>query len=563
GNVCRNRADGEVCSEGVCLNGVCGTADLCADVVCEECKTCNSDTGECEAVTNGTECTTGTCQSGVCKCAKNANCGAGKYCADSNSSCSKRTPNQCQPLDLKPVTITLDDGTKETWYVSNDKMSWWDAALACQSIGFTMAEVTDLVGSWTGSYGTHERQVRAEKLYDALSDIGYYHVWTKNLYSSCYAFDVNLADGWVFEYIYSRSEKAYLALCTNITCENGVCGCSDNADCGANAYCADANTSCTTAAPYQCKAVDLDPVTITLDDGTKETWYVSNSGISWWDAQNACEKKGKTMITVNQLIDSWDGTAGYKTLSDRAVKLKSKISDEYIWTSNQSDSCHAFRVILPYAHVSSSSRNNNTSDVSLTFCQNPSEDVICGECKKMNTSTGACEAIADGTACSDGVCTSGVCDLCTNVTCSCSTNDDCRINGFCADANSSCTSRTPTQCRSLIGYFARKTITLSDNTTETWYVSNGEVSWWDAQSACNKIGKTMVTVNELIDNWNGTTGTKTRTERAQKLNDAIGGYYVWTSDIYPSSSCYAFVVNLSNGHVGSADRSRDTLALCH
>ncbi|MGN1063326.1 MAG: hypothetical protein ACI4QM_03270, partial [Alphaproteobacteria bacterium] len=148
---------------------------------------------------------------------------------------------------------------------------------------------------------------------------------------------------------------------------------------------------------------------------------------------------------------------------------------------------------------------------------------------------------------------------------SCSNGEACGSGFFCKDSNSnrSC-SRIPTQCTSLNGYFVRKTITLSDNTTETWYVSKRTVSWWDAEAACKASGLTMVTVNELVSGWSSPSeGTFTLTERAQKLNDAIGVYsYVWTSDDY--DSCNAFRVDLSGDSVYYVYRYfADYLALCH
>ncbi|MGN1063030.1 MAG: hypothetical protein ACI4QM_01750, partial [Alphaproteobacteria bacterium] len=146
----------------------------------------------------------------------------------------------------------------------------------------------------------------------------------------------------------------------------------------------------------------------------------------------------------------------------------------------------------------------------------------------------------------------------------CSSNSDCATNFFCADTNKSCESAHPSICQKL--NFARRTITVN-GTSEIWYISSGFMSWWDAQSACNKIGKTMVTVDELVSGWSSLSiGYFTRTERAQKLYDAFGYGWVWTSDIRPSDSCYAyaFSVDLSNGGVGYGGRNGGgDLALCH
>ncbi|MGN1063500.1 MAG: hypothetical protein ACI4QM_04185, partial [Alphaproteobacteria bacterium] len=187
-----------------------------------------------------------------------------------------------------------------------------------------------------------------------------------------------------------------------------------------------------------------------------------------------------------------------------------------------------------------------------------SSDDQCPECQ-LCSSYGECDSYQpNGTACTGGTCSYGKC-----VAGECSSNSDCSGDFFCAGTNISCTQVHPGICQKL--NFTRRTITVN-GTSEIWYMSSGPMSWWDVQSACNKIGKTMVTVDELIDNWNGTTGTKTRTERAQKLSDAIGGDpYVWTSDIDPSNSCNAFSVDLSNGNVNSSYYRSGYfgLALCH
>ncbi|MGN1063412.1 MAG: hypothetical protein ACI4QM_03720, partial [Alphaproteobacteria bacterium] len=181
------------------------------------------------------------------------------------------------------------------------------------------------------------------------------------------------------------------------------------------------------------------------------------------------------------------------------------------------------------------------------------------ECINCNSS-GTCVG-SYGNSCTDddtgaaGVCSLGYCRIGE-----CNTNADCGTGYFCADQISSCYTETkPGKCQKLD--FLSRSITVNGS-TETWYVSNRWMSWWDAQSACDKMGKTMVTVGELVSGWSGSsTGTFTRTERAQKLNDAIGGHYVWTSN--DSSSCYVFYVGLSDGYVGNCVRHSVGLALCH
>ncbi|MGN1063646.1 MAG: hypothetical protein ACI4QM_04925, partial [Alphaproteobacteria bacterium] len=155
----------------------------------------------------------------------------------------------------------------------------------------------------------------------------------------------------------------------------------------------------------------------------------------------------------------------------------------------------------------------------------------------------------DGTSCTGGRCSNGEC-----VAGGCSSNSDCTADFFCADTNESCESAHPSICQKI--NFTRRTITVND-TSETWYMSSAPMTWWDARSACEKIGKTMATVNELVS------GYYTRTERAQKLYAAIGGSnpIVWTLD--NDDSCYAFYVALSDGGASNVYRNVVFLALCH
>ncbi|MGN1063688.1 MAG: Tfp pilus assembly protein FimT/FimU, partial [Alphaproteobacteria bacterium] len=194
-------------------------------------------------------------------------------------------------------------------------------------------------------------------------------------------------------------------------------------------------------------------------------------------------------------------------------------------------------------------------------CSSVSE---CGDSECM-ACDGACYAINSGNSCTDD--DTGVAGICYNGSCQigeCNTNSDCDAGYFCGDQNLRSTSETkPGKCQKLD--FLSRSITVN-NSTETWYMSRYAMSWWDAQSACERLGKTMVTVNDLVSGWSSPShGTFTRTERAQKLYDAIGNApLVLTSDIY-SDSCCAFTVDLSDGfvyHIGRADYI-STLALCH
>ncbi|MGN1063206.1 MAG: type II secretion system protein [Alphaproteobacteria bacterium] len=181
-------------------------------------------------------------------------------------------------------------------------------------------------------------------------------------------------------------------------------------------------------------------------------------------------------------------------------------------------------------------------------------DDQCPECRLCNGRECSSNQ-PNGTSCTGGTCSNGEC-----VAGECSSNSDCAADFFCADTNESCESAHPSICQKM--NFTRRTITLND-TSEVWYMSSGGMTWWDAQSACERLGKTMVTVDELVSDWSSpSTGGFTPTDRAQKLYDAFDSGAVWTSD--DNGSCDAFYVGLSSGNVRNYNRvGYILLALCH
>ncbi|MBQ9738029.1 MAG: hypothetical protein IJV75_00740 [Alphaproteobacteria bacterium] len=93
---------------------------------------------------------------------------------------------------------------------------------------------------------------------------------------------------------------------TEPPCKSDNCPCTSNDECNANQYCATTAPSCTEAFPSGtsgiCKSLDFDEYTITID-GVIETWYLSHNGISYWEAQLACQRFGR-MVKYSDLIDA-------------------------------------------------------------------------------------------------------------------------------------------------------------------------------------------------------------------------------------------------------------------
>lgn len=119
------------------------SGEQCGDTICDFCQICEDDgfTLSCIPIPDyDITCTTGDktgwCISGTCTVENTCNCGPGQYCADKNTaggSSTHPTPSgTC--VDAKSQFSTLEiEGT--TYYISNEKMSWWDAASACATLG--------------------------------------------------------------------------------------------------------------------------------------------------------------------------------------------------------------------------------------------------------------------------------------------------------------------------------------------------------------------------------------------------------------------------------------------
>ena len=164
----------------------------------------------------------------------------------------------------------------------------------------------------------------------------------------------------------------------------------------------------------------------------------------------------------------------------------------------------------------------------------------------------------------------GQCNVGTCVPKGCTTNDDCtEVGTYCASTNSSSAERFQDgetgSCVPLD--FIRK-----EFGGETYYISNLNMSWWDAEYACDAIGKTvgknikMVEVTDLVEasTWNGERDyVITFTAFGRELKVQVGSEYIWTQNLTKDEK-YAFGV-YSDGNVdGGFDRSsiNGVLAVC-
>ena len=101
---------------------------------------------------------------------------------------------------------------------------------------------------------------------------------------------------------------------------------------------------------------------------------------------------------------------------------------------------------------------------------------------------------------------------------------------------------------------------------KNYYISNGPISWWDADAGCKALESDgLVGVSDLINGWNG--GDDSNSYELTALGAALQSHLgtkhrIWTSDDY--DSCRAFIVYLYNDSVDSYIRTTyDTIfAVC-
>ncbi|MGN1063549.1 MAG: Tfp pilus assembly protein FimT/FimU [Alphaproteobacteria bacterium] len=180
-----------------------------------------------------------------------------------------------------------------------------------------------------------------------------------------------------------------------------------------------------------------------------------------------------------------------------------------------------------------------------------STDADCPECWACSTDTHTCSNFqADNTPCKNntGTCQKGLCYLSE-----CTGENACGTHEFCAhtysDSYETDCHTQANKCVSLNNYFIRTTITLDNNSTEVWFVSNTKSDWYNAKAACEAAGLTMIRMSDVVKGWNGSEGLFIPEERAQKLAAAIGTDGIWTADGTEGVCHQAFVVGLNYAYV--------------
>ena len=146
--------------------------------------------------------------------------------------------------------------------------------------------------------------------------------------------------GYCSQKLHYNADTCTLANGTIGQCSGGECiakGCTYSVNkCDNGYYCASPNTSAVTAFPEEetgscTKASSM----FTLHKIGNDTYYVSKSVMSWWDADASCKALGKNinLLDINAFMIAWDGTLNqYYEKTPLASSLENLLS-EPVWTS--------------------------------------------------------------------------------------------------------------------------------------------------------------------------------------------------------------------------------------
>ncbi len=168
--------------------------------------------------------------------------------------------------------------------------------------------------------------------------------------------------------------------CTTTSGGNGMCywgeclpsGCTyDENPCrGKYEYCASPNSSSTEAFPSgrtgACVKADFKPIMV--ED--KEYW-VSNTTISWWDADAGCKAIGKEIISAADLVTNsdgseWQGAYGTLTQKELAKVLRRKLGYWGIWVAEPTDNPKEAVYVYTNGHVT---RVGRSYSYTFTVCK--------------------------------------------------------------------------------------------------------------------------------------------------------------------------------------------------
>ncbi len=186
--------------------------DLCADVLCGGCQSCDSADGQCKDndanCSNGQTCSNGTCvctddsqcgldeicQNGLCEtvmtCSSNTDCVSDtKFCAfEETTSCSDKGEGKCLLISDYGISDSVDGFT-----YSMNNMKWWSAQNWCLAQGKRPVTRADIGCDVSGTFCTSSIALS----FASLGHVAY--VWLEDYGNSCHAHRIGLNNGHLLE----------------------------------------------------------------------------------------------------------------------------------------------------------------------------------------------------------------------------------------------------------------------------------------------------------------------------------------------------------------------------
>ncbi|MBR5130105.1 MAG: hypothetical protein IKV03_02640 [Alphaproteobacteria bacterium] len=341
------------------------------------------------------------------------------------------------------------------------------------------------------------------------------------------------------------TKDGYKGICINDICEVGHC--NSNNDCSEGQYCGDTNESDINATPYQCQ--DLPSMTEYQARG--QNYYLSDTEVSWWDANNICLAYSKIKNTNMTLLSLHDFTKNNSAIAQELKNIGG--SGTIVWTLTEHDKNSVYYMWLEH---------NNMG----THVKNTSNQILCGTSENTHTQGTECIQNTDcylcnngwidttspiGTECLTETGTSGRCDGNGQCVLHCTTSEDCETGSYCYDTNESRYTPHPENCAPL------PNITSYTVRGKTYYFAD-DANWWDANNICIAVGKQIGNHVSLIpnDDFNANNATLSKA-----LRNAIGFDTVWAkTEMYPG---YAYTPTLGNSSTGGIQRTANRGVLCH
>lgn len=133
-------------------------------------------------------------------------------------------------------------------------------------------------------------------------------------------------------------------------CDLGICSaCNKDICSGPNQFCGSSNNSQSVANYNKCKTFRYEKIEEEYD--IYRVWVDGASGAGWWDAYKVCQEMGKSLLSVTDLLDEWDGTSSWAhnpikefSQTDLNKKLIKPVTDYGYgaWTITPGDTTWAF-----------------------------------------------------------------------------------------------------------------------------------------------------------------------------------------------------------------------------